>query len=642
MISIPQFFENKSTQFANNPLIWEKTDGQYNSISYQQIQQKVHHLSAGLIHFGIKKGDRIALLSEGNTQWIISELALLYAGAICVPLSIKLDEPAELLFRILHSECSAVMVSQQQYNKVSVLLPKLPCVKHIIITNSITHSQSHSICLTQLIEEGKIHLKNNPNILHQRWTSVLPDDPANISYTSGTTADPKGIILTHKNYMANVEQSYSLMDIPPSYRTLLILPLDHAFAHTVGIYSFIGKGASLAMVQTGNTAMESLRNIPKNINEIKPDLLLSVPALARNFKKNIEREIANRGTFINKLFLHALKISYQYNKEGHNKGEGVTKLFTPLLWFYDKIIFRKIRQSMGGRLKFFIGGGALLDIELQRFFYAIGIPMFQGYGLSEAAPIISSNAPARHKLGSSGFLVKPLELKICDAQGNELPVGEKGEIVVKGANVMAGYWKNQQATFETIRNGWLYTGDMGYMDEDNFLYVLGRFKSLLISSDGEKYSPEGIEEKLVEVSPLMEQIMLHNNQNPYTIGLVYPNRDGLLHYLKSKGIDNTQNLAVDQAITIMANEINHFRTGGKFSGHFPERWLPTTFAIIPEGFTEQNKMLNSTLKMVRGKITERYHPYIEQLYQPEGKQLLNELNRKNMTLILKGTSSRAS
>ena len=164
-----------------------------------------------------------------------------------------------------------------------------------------------------------------------------------------------------------------------------------------------------------------------------------------------------------------MKTAYDYNSDGWNKGKGKRVFLKPLYMFYDKLIFQKIRENFGGKLEFFIGGGALLDIELQRFFYAIGIPMFQGYGLTEAAPVISANVPAKHKLGSSGFIVKDLQIKICDDEGNALPVGGKGEIVVKGENVMAGYWKNEQATKEVLKGGWLYTGDLGYMDKDGFL-----------------------------------------------------------------------------------------------------------------------------------------------------------------------------
>ena len=366
--------------------------------------------------------------------------------------------------------------------------------------------------------------------------SITPSDFANICYTSGTTADPKGIILTHGNYVTNVYQAYSLMDIPSFYKTLLILPWDHSFGHTCGIFAFMGKGASIASVKTGKTPMETLRNLPSCLKEIKPNLLMSVPAIAKNFRKNIEKGIKEKGKMIEMLFNHALKISYSYNKEGWNKGSGLQRLKKPLLDLYDKILFSKIREAYGGELDYFIGGGALLDIELQRFFYALGIPMYQGYGLSEASPVISSNSTGRHKLGSSGVLVNNMDLKICDDDGNELPVGQKGEIVIRGGNVMHGYWKNETATKETIKDGWLYTGDMGYMSEDGFLYVLGRFKSLLIADDGEKFSPEGIEEAISEQSKYIDQCMLYNNQKPYTVALIVPNQHALKLYLEEKNL----------------------------------------------------------------------------------------------------------
>ena len=371
----------------------------------------------------------------------------------------------------------------------------------------------------------------------KRIRSIGPDDYVNISYTSGTTADPKAIILSHRNYTANIEQTLTLMDVPEWWTTLLILPWDHSFAHTVGIYIMMATGASLAAVQSGKSYLDSLKHIPENIREIKPVFLLSAPALAKNFRKGIEKGIKDKGKLIEKLFRHALKIAYTYNGIGWDKGKGFRIFLKPLYKLYDVILFRKIRASFGGRLKFFFGGAALLDIELQKFFSAIGIPMLQGYGLSEASPVISGNVEKRYKLGSSGFLVKNLDLKICDEDGNELAVGKKGEIVIRGENVMKGYWKNERATRETIRDGWLYTGDMGYMDEDGFLYVLGRFKSLLISDDGEKYSPEGIEETITDRSPYIDQMMLYNNQNKYTSALLVPNREALARWAKSKNID---------------------------------------------------------------------------------------------------------
>jgi long-chain acyl-CoA synthetase len=416
--------------------------------------------------------------------------------------------------------------------------------------------------------------------------------------------------------------------------TLLILPWDHSFAHTVGLYTLIKQGASLAVVELGKTPMETLRNIPKNIKESKPTFILSVPALSKNFRKNIEAGIRAKGPVLYKLFQHSLKISYKYNGLGFDKGKGNTAMLRPLVKLYDKILFSKIRENFGGNLKFFIGGGALLDLDLQRFFYAIGIPVYQGYGLSEAAPVISSNAPLHHKLGSSGYLVKNLELKICNEKGESLPAGEKGEIVVRGENVMKGYWKNEAATAESLREGWLHTGDLGYLDNDGYLYVLGRFKSLLIGNDGEKYSPEGIEEALVEQSHFIDQCMLYNNQNSYTAGLAYPNVLALKAALKEKSVNYKTEEGRKEALKLILSDIEEYLPGGKYENMFPGRWLPAALGIMDEPLTEDNRMLNSTMKMVRKKVTEHYRDLIDTLFTPKGKNIVNEKNLEAIKKLL--------
>jgi len=528
----------------------------------------------------------------------------------------------------LHSESHYILVSGSQLKKIRAIVGELPQIKKIVVFDEQTEYEKNEISLTELLENGKEYLKKFPNAVVECSKAIKPDDLANISYTSGTTADPKGIMLTHRNYTANVEQALTLMDISSSTRTLIILPLDHCFAHVAGFYSFMALGASVGTVQSGKTGIETLKNIPVNINELKPNILLSVPALAKSFKKSIEGGIKAQGAVVNWLFNIALNMAYSYNKEGYNKGQGLQILKKPLLNIFDKFIFSKVRENFGGHLDFFIGGGALLDIDLQRFFYAIGIPMFQGYGLSEATPIISSNGLKNHKLGSSGYLVKPMELKICDLDGTELPNLQKGEIVIKGENVMAGYFKNDKATAETIIDGWLHTGDMGYMDNDGFLYVVGRFKSLLISSDGEKYSPEGIEESLSDNSYFIDQVILYNNQNPYTAALIIPNKEALKRYVhRKKPYLNWESAeAKELALNKLQREINDYKKGGKYEGLFPERWLPAAVAVIGEPFTEQNGLVNSTMKIMRGKVEERYAARIESLYISGAKSILNQEN----------------
>ena len=619
---------NQSVEkYVDNPFLWEKATTEYKSTSYQETKNQAHLLAAGLLHLGVVAGDKIALLSEGRNAWIIGELGILHTGAINVPLSIKLEESNDLIFRLVHSEAQYIFVSGGQLKKIASIAEVLPNIKKVIVFDDQPEYEKKEISLSKLLESGRKFLDKYPNAVEERAKTIKPDDLANISYTSGTTADPKGIMLTHRNYTANVEQALTLMTIPPTYRTLLILPLDHCFAHVAGFYSFMASGASVGTVQSGKTGVETLKNIPINVKELKPNLLLSVPALAKSFRKSIESNIRAKGGVANWLFNFALKMAYAYNKEGFNKGGGIQELKKPLLNFFDKILFSKVREAFGGQLDFFIGGGALLDIDLQRFYYAIGIPMFQGYGLSEATPIISSNGMKNHKLGSSGYLVTPMELKICDSEGLELPNFEKGEIVIKGENVMAGYYKNEKASAETIKDGWLHTGDMGYMDNDGFLYVVGRFKSLLISSDGEKYSPEGIEESLVNNSHFIEQALLYNNQNPYTIALIVPNKEALKRYVhrKKPNLEWESQEAKELALNKLQREINEYRKGGKYEGVFPERWLPAALAVISEPFTEQNGLINSTMKIMRPKVEECYKDRIEKLYAGS-KNIQNEEN----------------
>lgn len=625
--TLVDLFENSVKQYPNNTFLLEKTGKEFEPTTYLQVKGQVYRLGAGLQALGVKKGDTMALLSEGRNMWVIGELAMFYAGAVNVPLSIKLEESNDLLFRLIHGDVKFVMVSGTQLKKIRAIKEQLQQVEKIIVFDEQQQYEDKEIALSEVLEMGDAFLASHTEEeFLQVAHSIQNDDYATITYTSGTTADPKGVVLTHRNYTANVEQALTLVDINETWRTLIILPLDHCFAHVVGFYIMMSVGATAATVQVGRTPLETLKNIPLNIREVKPHFILSVPALAKTFKKNIEQGIRAKGKTTLRLFNWGLKVRQIYFGDSNLDFKGVRYLLKPLVWLFDKILFSKVRENFGGELRFFIGGGALLDKDLQKFYIGIGMPMFQGYGLSEATPVISSNGPDLYRFGSSGKLVKPIELKICDSEGKELPVGEMGEIVVKGENVMAGYWKNPESTAETVRNGYLYTGDLGYMSKEGLLYVKGRFKSLLISSDGEKYSPEGIEEALVEKSPYIDQVMLYNNQSAYTTAVIVPNKDQLVRKLKQQNLTLSTEEGRKVALQKLESELNKFKKGGEFEGMFPERWLPSCFAVLSEPFTEQNQMINSTMKMVRGKIEKAYAARIEYMYTSEGKQLLNPQN----------------
>lgn len=627
-LTIIDFVEKYTREYASHVFLREKPADHWTETTFEQTRLEAYRVAAGLMSLGISKGDKISLLSEGRNLWVIGELGILYAGAVNVPLSIKLEEGSDLVFRIRHSDSRFVMVSGSQLPKIRRIVSELPALEKIIVFDEIEDRRDNEITMSEVLALGDAFLKEHPGELEARYKSIGPDDYANISYTSGTTADPKGILLTHRNYTANVEQAHSVVAIEPDSVMLIILPLDHCFAHVAGFYTMMSYCGSIATVPVGKTPMAALRNIPMAIKEVRPHVMLSVPALARNFKKNIETAIKAKGPKVEKLYNFALNLAISYNKEYYNRG-GILQIWKkPLIALFDKLIFKTVRQNLGGRMQFFIGGGALLDIELQRYYCAIGIPMFQGYGLSEATPIISANSAGHCIFGSSGRVVKPMDIKICDGDGKSLPYGERGEIVVRGENVMAGYWKNPVSTAETVVDGWLHTGDMGYMRDEEFLYVVGRFKSLLISADGEKYSPEGFEDSLTDGSKYIDQVVLHNNQDPYTTVIVVPNKEALKEYVKSSnpGIDIDSRKAKELMLKKIQDEVNSYRKGGSRAGMFPERWLPAAIIVADEPFTEQNHMVNSTMKIVRGKVEKHYADRIEYALTPEGKNLLNDKN----------------
>lgn len=625
--TIIDFVEHYNAQWADNTFLREKIGNTWTETTFRETREEAHKIGAGLMALGLEKGDRVAFLSQGRNLWVIGELGILYAGGVNVPLSIKLEEANDLTFRIRHSDAKYIVASEQQLSKIRAILADCPTVERIIVLDELEKYEEKEMGIAEVEKMGEAYLSEHEAEFIARYQSVQPDDYANISYTSGTTADPKGILLTHRNYTANVEQAMSVISVGPEDVMLIILPLDHCFAHVAGFYIMMACGASIATVPVGKTPLATLKNVGISIKEVRPTVMLSVPALARNFKKQIESGVKAKGPKVEALYNFALNNARAYYKEYYNAG-GWDFWRWPLVKIFDKLVFQSVRQALGGRMRFFVGGGALLDIELQRYYNAIGIPMFQGYGLSEATPIICANAPGHAIFGSSGRTVKPMDIKICDGEGNSLPNGEKGEIVIKGENVMAGYWKNPTSTADTVIDGWLHTGDMGYIPaaHPEFLYVVGRFKSLLISADGEKYSPEGFEDSLTDGSKYIDQVVLHNDMKPYTIVLIVPNKENLAAAVSAKGLDATSEAGKKAMLDIIQAEIDSYKTGGRNAGAFPERWLPTAIAVLPEAFTEQNHLVNSTMKIVRGKVEKYFADRIDYAYTQEGKALYNEKN----------------
>ena len=355
--TIISFLEESVKKYSDNPFLYEARNGvEYTYITYKELHEKSKQLAAGLIDIGVSFEDRIALMSEGKNSWIISELATLHAGAICVPLSVKLESEGDISFRINHSETSVIIASDQQIAKIRPMKKSFNMVTKYILLDPEDNIEPDELLFDDILNRGKELLAQDPNFLNERIEMVKTDSLANISYTSGTTANPKGIMLSHGNYVCNAEQAVDLLNGIPSYfRQLLILPWDHSFGHTAGIYAFMKCGASIASVAMGKSPMEVLRNVPKSLKAINPHLIMSVPALSVNFKKNIEAGIEKQGKFTQNLFKKALKTAYAYNKEGYNKGADGKFWLKPMLKLYDKLIFSKIRENFASNMQYFIG-----------------------------------------------------------------------------------------------------------------------------------------------------------------------------------------------------------------------------------------------------------------------------------------------
>ena len=635
--NIIELLNAAANNYSNKNYTSHKTDEGWVSYTYTQVRDNANSLSAALLDIGIKKGDNAAIISEGSPMWVMSEYSLLNIGAVAVPLSVKLM-PEEIPFRLDHSDSVAVFISKNNLPKLLQIIGQVQnkSLKLIYLNDDVAHfynalneagvDKSNGFVFWELLEKGDKLFKENPNNVLDIKNKIDENDVVTISYTSGTTGQPKGIMLTHLNYYSNTKDGIESFKLKKGFRTLVILPVDHSFAHTVALYGALFSALDLYFLDTRGGVTNAIKNIPINLKEVNPDFLLTVPALSGNFMNKMKEGVKEKGKVIDALFETGLNAAKFRNGDGYNKPGMVGQVSRYFSFIPAKsLIFNKLKNVFGGKINYMVGGGALLDIKQQQFYRAIGTPVYQGYGLTEAAPIISSNTPHIFKMGTSGKIMPSISCRIMKDDQVEAKSGEIGEIVIKGDNVMKGYYKNETDTNKTIKDGWLWTGDLGFMDEDGFLVVTGRNKALLISEDGEKYSPEGIEEAMISNSELVGQAMVYNDQKKYTTAVVTIDP---LKVAKLKG------KASKEVLEMVKNDIEAFKSDPVYAGQFPKKWTPSYFYIAPEPFSEENKMVNSTLKMVRYKILEGHKNEIDKLYEGSASQVSDELNLKSLDLLL--------
>ena len=610
-----------------------KTDAGWVPVSFAEARERAREFAAWLLSTGARRNDCIAVLAEGSPEWIMGELGVLMAGCISVPLSIKLLEE-EIPFRLDHSEARAILTTKNQLKKVLgsfrrtenkqiriVYLDDDPeWARRTAAENGV--SADRVIGFEEARAAGRAALSSLGDRLDQSIASVEEDDTVTVSYTSGTTGNPKGIMLTHLNYWTNCHDAVRAIPLPPGWRSLIILPVDHSFAHTAGLYTALVCGVTLYFVDSRGGGIGTLRNIPINLVESNSHFLFTVPSLTANLMKKIIAGVEEKGGLIERLFKTGIAAGIAYNGNGFNAPPWGVRLKNVLPYKIVKLIlFNKIRKMVFGRsIRFCVGGGAMLDVKQQEFFAAFGVPVYQGYGLTEAAPIICTNTPRKHKFGTSGMVFDSIECRLVKADGRPAGESETGEIVIRGGNVMKGYYKNPDASARALRDGWLYTGDLARWDLDGFLVVVGREKALLIAEDGEKCSPEEIEETIGSSTDVIDQLMAYCDHRKYTIALVCLDTSSVERLVRSRGIRSAAAL-----LQILKEELYRFRNDPK-AKKVQAAWVPSVFQFMPEAFSEKNGTVNSTMKLVRHRIAEIHSDLIEYSYTKEGSVMENPRN----------------
>jgi long-chain acyl-CoA synthetase len=617
-----------------------KTDAGWTAVSFLQARERSREFAAWLLSAGVRAGDATVIIAEGSPEWIMAEFGVLMAGGVSVPLSIKLLEE-EIPFRANHSQARGVVTSKNQLAKVLGALREVDdkTIRIIYLDDdpewARQQAADHGVSADRVtgFEEARRAGRESMGRVGEKLDRILDgiqeDDTVTISYTSGTTGNPKGIMLTHLNYWTNCHDAQKAIDLKAGWKSLIILPVDHSFAHTAGLYTALLCGLSLYFVDTRGGAMGTLRNIPVNLREVQPHFIFTVPSLSGNLMRKIIAAVEQKGGFIEKLFKAGIAAGIAWNSNGFNPPGFPARLRSFFLLFLARlVVFSAIRKKVFGKnIQYCIGGGALLDLKQQEFFAALGVPVYQGYGLTEAAPVISANTPPRHKFGTSGILMPSIELKLVKPDGSLARTGETAEVVVRGGNVMKGYFRNAEATSQALRDGWLYSGDLAYLDEDGFLVVVGREKALLIAEDGEKYSPEDIEEAVTTSTDLIDQIMAYCDHRKYTMALVTLDAAKVQRLIAARGVS-----CANELLQLLSQEFTRFRTDPRAKKVQPA-WEPAVFQIVPAAFNETDGTINSMLKLVRHRIVQVHGDLIEYSYTKEGSRTENARNLETLRTV---------
>ena len=589
--SVMTLFLRQTDKLANKPYLWRKINDQFLPLSWSEVRKQVEAIAQGLIDLGILKGDRVVILSENRPEWQIADLAIMTIGAITVP-AYTTSTTNDYAHIINHSGARCIIVSSHD-----LVLKALPAIvksqkcKSIIKINEDNENYnepSHFTSWNRLIEDYENNSKNlklaSYTKLHQRT------DTACIIYTSGTGGSPKGVMLSHGAMLTNCagaeELLKNLVSNLEEIRFLSWLPLSHSYEHTLQFYE-MGIGAQIYY-------SEGIDKLLINMAETKPHFMTAVPRFYYSLHTRISQGLKKQGKLSQSLFSMTLKLGRK--KYFNHKMTAYENFLNKIL---NKLVRKKVNKRFGGNLLALISGGAALNFEVGLYLSALGLPLLQGYGQTETAPVVSANPPEKIKLDTVGPVFK----------GTKVKIASDGEILVQGENIMNGYWNDPEATSATIVNGWVHTGDIGEFDEDNYLKITDRKKDIIVNAGGDNISPSRVEEKL-NIEPEIAQSMLYGDFKNYLVAIIVPDKEQSLLWAKenNKKADFSLLIKDEEFIKRMKDVIS------KINNNLSVIEQVRKFILIDEEFSIENDMMTPTMKVKRFKVKKIFGDQLENLY----------------------------
>jgi long-chain acyl-CoA synthetase len=581
-------FLKHATAESDNPFLWRKEDGVYRPWSWRRVADEAERLSRAFRQLGLKAGDRVVLVSENRPEWCIADLAVLAAGGITVP-AYTTNTEKDHEYILNHAEAAMVICSGGTLAKRLIPAVKnAPSVKTLLFIEPL--AQMGELPVTAITWQDALALGDRSPALDLA-ASIAPNDIACFIYTSGTGGTPKGVMLSHRNIMCNLEGAYELvkrLGLGNRERFLSFLPLSHSYEHTAGQFFPISIGAEIYYA-------EGVETLSTNLVEAKPTILTCVPRLYEVLRQKILAGVHRQGGVKQRMFELALKLG----TKRYEQGGRLNPLEAVIDGVLDNLVRTKVNERFGGHLKAMVSGGAPLNYDVGVFFVALGLPVLQGYGQTEASPVISANPPGAARLDTVGPPFKGVELKIAD----------DGEILVRGDSVMRGYWKDEETTARTIVDGWLHTGDIGVIEADGYLKITDRKKDIIVNSGGDNVSPQRVEGILL-LEPEIGQAFIYGDKKPYLVALIAPDADAAKAYARETGAKpDLVELAKDQGFRHRIGEAVK-RANANLSAIERIR----KFEIMTEPFTVDNGLMTPTLKLRRPHIIERHGELLESLY----------------------------